>query len=253
MGEFIKIRQQSGSIQAYLSVPQKRPRFNGAIIIAHEIWGLTSQVQRLADRLATEGFYVLAPDLFSADGVDRRPSEELQREIFSPNPHVRYAAMPKLRSIIAPTQTPHFTVLALSRLQSCFEYAYNQPLVHQRVLMTGFGLGGDYVFSMTMREQRLVGAMPFYGHAPKVAVELRHIKCPIMAFYGGKETSLVNDISSLSRRMKQAGVDFSAVVYDDVGHAFFNDSNVFAYNQTAADDAWRRMLGFARKQTGTLF
>lgn len=253
MGQMIRIRQQSGSLQAYVSIPLKRPHFNGAVIVAHEIWGLTDQVQRVADRLAEEGFYAIAPDLFSTDDADRRPSQELQREIFSPSAHVRYEAMPKLRALIAPTQTPHFTLLALSRLSACFEYVYNQPLVHQRVTMVGFGLGGDYTFGLAIREPRLLGAVPFYGHAPRTAAELRHIQCPILAIYGGKEQSLVRSLSPLSVRMRQAGVDFKAVVFDDAGHAFFNDSNVFAYNQSAADDAWRRTLSFLRKQSGVAF
>lgn len=243
----IGIRQQSGVIRAYSSVPQNAVHFSGAIIVIHELWGLTEQVKRVADRFAAQGYCAIVPDLYSTDKVDRQPSEQLQKELFSPDEKVRYRAMPKLRAMIAPTQTPQFTSMALSRLASCFEYMYNQPLVHQRVAVVGFGLGGGYAYEMAMREQRLRGAVAFYGHAPRITAELRHIRCPILSFYGKKEASLYKELGQLVPRMRAANVDFEPIVYENAGHAFFNDANSFAYNQSAADDAWRRTLGFLRQ------
>lgn len=240
----IGIHQQAGTIQAYLSMPQKAIHFRGGIIVAHEIWGLTEQIKRVADRLAEQGYYVLAPDLYSTDKTNRRPSQQLEEELFSKDERVRFAAMPKLRTMIAPTQTPQFTLLALSRLESCFEYVYNQPLVHQRVAIIGFGQGGKYAFELALRESRLRAVIPFYAHAPKITVELRHIKSPVLAFYGDKEQSLYKELQELTPHMRQAGVDFMPVVYKGVGHAFFNEANAFSYNQLAADDAWRRTLSF---------
>lgn len=250
MGEMIGIRQQSGTIDAYAAVPQKSAHFSGGLIIAHELWGLTGQIMRTADRFAAQGFYVLAPDLFSSDKVKRRPSEQLQHELFSPNERVRYAAMPKLRAMIAPTQTPQFTLLAISKMESCFEYLYNHPLVHQKVAAIGYGLGGTHTISLAMREQRLRAAVSYYGHSPRITAELRHIKCPIIAFYGKQEKSLAREIQSTAAHMLQAGVDFNSIIYEGAGHAFFNDENGYAYNQTAAEDSWQRTLSFLHEHVG---
>ncbi len=153
-------------------------------------------------------------------------------------------AMPKLRAMIAPTQTPQFTLLAISKLESCFEYLYNQPLVHQKVAAIGFGLGADHIYSLAMRERRLRAAISFYGHSPRITAELKHIKCPILALYGKQEKSLAKEIEPLAAHMIQAGVDFSSIVYEGAGHAFFNDANSYAYSPSAAEDAWRRTMGF---------
>jgi carboxymethylenebutenolidase len=244
MGEMIGIHQQAGTIQAYVSMPQKINGFKGAVIVVHELWGLTEQLKRVADRFAEQGYYALAPDLYSTDKVNRRPSPQLEQELFSQDEHVRYNALPKLRAMIAPTQTPQFTLLALSKLESCFEYAYNQPLVHQKVAIVGFGVGGKYAFELALREARLRCLVSYYGHVPKVSVELRHIKCPVLAFYGKKEKTLMDELNGVTPLMKQSGVNFTSVVYKDVGHAFFNDVNTFSYNQIAADDSWRRSLAF---------
>jgi len=247
MGDMIGIHQQSGTIQAYVAVPQKMTRFRGGVIVAHEIWGLTEQLKGFADRLADQGYYVLVPDLYSTDKVNRRPSAELEQQLFSSDEKVRYHAMPQVRSMIAPTQTPQFTLLALSKLESCFEYVYNQPLVHQKVSVVGFGLGGKYVFELALTEPRLVCVVSFYGQAPKQAVELRHIRSPILAFYGGKEKALANEARTLATHMQQAGVGFTSVMYNAAGHGFFNDRNTLAYDQKAADDAWRRTLSFLQE------
>lgn len=44
--------------------------------------------------------------------------------------------------------------------------------------------------------------------------------------------------------MTDAGIDFTAEVYPGTGHAFFNDTNRFAYDKGAADDAWQLTLEF---------
>lgn len=246
MGNMISIHQQSGKIDAYLAAPQKTATFHGAVIVVHEIWGLTEHIKRVADRVATQGYFALAPDLYSSTMANRRPSETLQKDLFSLDERTRYNAQPQLRAIIGPTQTPQFISLALSRLSSCFEYMYNQPLAHQKVIILGFGMGGTYAYSMAIRESRLKGVIAFYGHNQYLTPELRHIKCRVLAFYGLKERSLMKEVDSIVPRMKLAGVDFTPIAYDQAGHAFFNDSNPFAYNSGAAEDAWRRVVAFLR-------
>lgn len=247
MGNMIGIHQQAGTIQAYLTIPEKTTVFRGAVILVHEIWGLTEHIKQVADRVASQGYYVLAPDLYSGKGVDRQLSEQLQKDLFDKNEQVRYAAQPKLRALIAPTQTPQFTSLALGRLASCFEYMYNQPLVHQKVAIIGFGQGGSYALDLAMREPRLRGIISYYGHAKYVTPELRHIQCPVLGLYGAKDSGLINELPTVTQHMREAGVEFTAVTYDGAGHGFFNDSNPFAYQRHDADDAWRRTVTFLRE------
>jgi carboxymethylenebutenolidase len=42
--------------------------------------------------------------------------------------------------------------------------------------------------------------------------------------------------------MKLAKVDYKVKIYQDTGHAFFNDSNPGAYNHAAATDAWNEVM-----------
>ena len=143
---------------------------------------------------------------------------------------------------MAPTQTPDFAPQTLAKLETCFDKLYAMPEVNQQVAAIGYCFGGSYCFSLVMNEPRLKLAMPFYGHTTDDATELKKIKCPVRAFYGEKDEDLMNSLPRLKENMKKASVDFDAKVYPGAGHAFFNDTNPYAYNQAAADDAWQRVL-----------
>lgn len=59
---------EAGPVQTYLA----RPGIEGprpAVIIIHEIVGLTDHIKRVADRFAQEGYVAFAPSLFSRPGL----------------------------------------------------------------------------------------------------------------------------------------------------------------------------------------
>jgi len=62
MGQMIDLAADD---RAYLASPEADPQ--GGVLLLHAWWGLNQPMQDLADRLADDGFTVVAPDLF--DGV----------------------------------------------------------------------------------------------------------------------------------------------------------------------------------------
>lgn len=245
ISDVIGIHQQNGATTAYVAHP-KAPSYKGGVIVVHDIWGLTGQIRRVADRLAAEGYYAIAPDLL-AHAVGGTVPPELQEHLLHTDAHVRNEARKQLQSLLAATQTTQFTYYATARLMSCFEYLYHQPLVCERVAIVGFGLGGSLAFGLSVRESRLRAAVAFDGHASYVVPELRHIGCPILAFYGETDHALTNELVRLVPRMAAAGVRFKPVVYRGAGHAFFNDTNPQTYNAEAADEAWQLTKAFLRE------
>lgn len=65
MGETIRIQAAAGDTNAYLA--PARPSPGAPVLLLHTWWGLNEVMRDLADRLAGDGFTVIAPDLF--DGV----------------------------------------------------------------------------------------------------------------------------------------------------------------------------------------
>lgn len=224
----------------YVARPEGEPK--GAIIVIHEVWGLNDHTKDIADRFAAEGYVALAPSLLHETDIAKHAAK-LQLDLF--NPEKRNETQPKLRALMAPMQEPDFGPKTLGRVKACFDYLYNQPEAKQKVAITGFCFGGSYSFALAMAEPRLKAAVPFYGHADlSDEAKLRNIKCPILAFYGEKDEGLMANLPELQAAFEKAGVDFTAQVYPDCGHAFFNDTNPYAYNEAAAKDAWSRTLQF---------
>ncbi len=62
MGEIVDIKADGANVTGYMALPAsgKGP----GILLMHAWWGLNGFFKSLADRLANEGFVVLAPDLY---------------------------------------------------------------------------------------------------------------------------------------------------------------------------------------------
>jgi carboxymethylenebutenolidase len=243
MGEMIELSAGGKQFPAYVARPSGEVK--GALIVIHEVWGLVNQMKGVADRFAAEGYLALAPEFLGELGITEKLAGELQSELF--DPERRHKAQPKIRERMAPMQAPGFGEATLAGVQECFSYLAGQAGVNGRIGITGFCFGGSYSFSLAVHQPKLKLAIPFYGHADFSVEELKAITCPILAFYGENDERLMTALPELKTKMKEAGVDFRPQVYPNCGHAFFNETNPFAYNKAAAEDAWEKTLSFIAK------
>ncbi len=241
MGKFIDVPSPNGAIPAYEARPEAE--ILGSVIVIHEVWGLADHIKDVADRLCREGYLALAPDFLSGV-VDVTMLSGLQEDLF--NPEKRNAVQPQLRELMAPIQNPEFGKNTAEKLTDCFEYLFELPESQRKVASIGFCFGGTYSYALAVREPRLKLAVPFYGHADYSADELKSIRCPVRAFYGEKDENLMKTLPDLQAKMREAGVDFEVKVYPNCGHAFFNDTNRFSYNEAAANDAWQHVLEYLK-------
>lgn len=247
MGQMIAL---GTGLNTYLAVPAgytdggagEAAGIRGALIVVHEVWGLVDHTKDVADRFAAEGYLVLAPDLLAEQGPDPELAAELQDKLL--DPQTRSQIQPKLREAMAPLRAPGFAEKTLVNMRASFDYLTQIPAVGGRIGVTGFCFGGTYSFSLAVHEPRLRAAVPFYGHTDFSVEQLHGISCPVLAFYGDKDEGLVSKLPELEDSMRDAGVDFTAVVYPGAGHAFFNDTNRRTYREDAAADSWRKTLDF---------
>lgn len=242
MGKVMTLETAKGELTAYLARTEQTAR--GAVIVVHEVWALNDHTRDIADRFAQEGYIALAPDLLR-DTIDVKAIAPFQLDYFDPKK--RNEVQPKLRAKMTPIHNPAFAEATLARLDACFEYLYGLKEAEQRVAITGFCFGGTYSYGMAVREPRLKLAVPFYGHCNYSVDELRMITCPVRAFYGENDEGLMGSLPDVKARMKSADVDYETKVYPNCAHAFFNDTNRFAYNEAAASDAWKRTLDYLQQ------
>lgn len=240
MGMMLTLMKDGFHIPAYRAGPAGRCK--GGIVLIHEVWGLTGHIKNVADRLAAEGYLVLAPNLLSGTDIERHMTPDMPKDLF--NPATRNEVQPRLRQLMAPLQTPEFAEDTVNKLRAVFACLYEEDACRQKVAVIGFCFGGTYSFSLEAAEPRLQAAIPFYGHSNQTGAELRNISCPILYLLGENDGNLMQSLPGLTERMHETGADFTVRVYEACGHAFFNDSNPYAYNEAAASDAWKRTLAF---------
>ncbi|MBK4347573.1 dienelactone hydrolase family protein [Lacisediminihabitans changchengi] len=233
------------SFSAYIAEPPAEfsgaPR--GAVIVIHEIWGLVEHITDIADRYAAEGYLVLAPDILSAIGIEAQVGAELFAIRNSPDERVRTEGQPRLREAFSSLSAPGYAAWAVDALTKAVDYLERQPGVEGRIAVTGFCFGGTYSFALAAADPRVKAAIPFYGTAP-APEDIAKITAPIRAFYGVHDPALIDKLPEVRRQMTDAGVDFQATVYDDAGHAFFNDTNPSTYRAADAADAWAKSNAF---------
>jgi carboxymethylenebutenolidase len=230
----------------YRADPEGDP--TGALIVIHEIWGLVDHIKDVADRYAAEGYLVMAPDLLSDVGVTPEIGLELMAMMNEPDEAARTANQPRLREAFAAHQSPDFAATAVAKLKAVVDALEAEPGIDGRIGVLGFCFGGSYSFALAEADDRVKAAVPFYGRTQPS--EVASIQCPVLAFYGDQDVRLMDGLPALEAAMTDAGVDFTAKVYADAGHAFFNDTNPRAFDPAAAGDAWGRSLEFLREHLG---
>lgn len=236
----ITVDDQHGdvSFEGYLAEPSGEPR--GGLIVIHEIWGLADHTKDVADRFAAEGYLVLAPDLLSGAGITPEVGAELMRLRNSGTQEEQTRFQPILREKMAPLEAPDYAVWAVAALRGCLDHLAEQSEVGDRLAVAGFCFGGSYSLALAAADDRVKAAVPFYG-APG-STDVAAISCPVLAFYGDQDERLMTSLPEVRAAMADGGVDFTAQIYAGVGHAFFNDSNPYTYDEASATDAWRRTL-----------
>jgi carboxymethylenebutenolidase len=182
------------------------------IIVVHEGNGMSAQLLRFSERLALEGYRVIAPDFFSrAHGID-------------PND---FGAV--VGSITPENLKADFSVAA-DRLRADGATSLG---------VTGFCMGGWFTYRAAKwgGDLGISAAVPFYGGG--IARELGEPACPTLMFFGGSDPYIpMADIEKV-----QAHHGDNVVVYPGADHGFMRDGSE-SYDPDSAADAWTRMLAF---------
>src|SRR5487761_1285309 len=95
----ITIPYAQGGIPVYRTCANSQNE-HPAIILIHEVWGLTDHIKSVADRFCREGYEVIAPDLLAETGVEELATPELQRALFDPEERVKHQV--EIRQLMAP-------------------------------------------------------------------------------------------------------------------------------------------------------
>jgi carboxymethylenebutenolidase len=215
----IEFKSDSHTTPGYLTEPADAAEHPGVVII-QEWWGLVPQIKDVAERLAREGFIVLAPDLYHGK-ASTEPDE------------ARKLAMALDRD------------RAVAEIDAAARFLAEMGRVRPKKVGTvGWCMGGGLALS-TAASSKLVGAtVSFYGR-PLSEEDTGKIASPVLGLYGEKDRGIpLGALRDFEAALQKARVVHEMHVYPRAGHAFFNDTRPEAYNPSAAKDAWKRIISW---------
>ncbi len=230
-GEWVKVPTATGrTVNAFVVYPEVKGPAT-AIIVIHEIFGLTDWIRLVADRLAESGFVAICPDLLSGMGPDGGGTES-------------FASGDEVRRTIRDLSAAQVT----SDLEAIENYVRALPSTNEKVAVSGFCWGGGQTFSYAVSSETMAAGFVFYGRAPATE-DVPKISAPIYGFYGESDNRINATIAATQAAADAANVTYQPVIYEDVGHAFLRRgmaAEANAAQQAATDAAWERWLALLR-------
>ncbi len=222
--EHVELKPPDGAvISGYAAWPVgARPGTPSVVVIMH-IWGVDTSIRDVVRRLAKAGFAAIAPDLYARFGA---PSGDGQTDytIFRP-----YAQR------LDPKQWLGEVRAAAQWLASKF--------AGTKIGIMGFCMGGRLALTAAVEGGDLFSVVaPFYGDVAHV--DPKAIFIPVCGSYGGRDSSI--PAANVRAFAASLTVPNDVKIYDEAGHAFFDDQRA-SYVASAAEDAWKRTIACFEK------
>jgi carboxymethylenebutenolidase len=227
-------RSDPESAPGYLAMParqdenapeEKRP----GVVVVHDVFGMTPDLRRQADRLATGGYIALAPDLWHGKAWPRCIRGAFRQ--------LNAGAGPLFEEINAAASW-------LSGLDNCTG----------KIGVIGFCMGGGFALLSAPRPAFSASSVNYGAPVPKDAKTVLEGACPVVASYAGKDRITRTDLPRLEQALTDLNVPHDIKIYPEATHAFMNEyegrngtiAKVLGmrYNPDATADAWRRILTF---------
>lgn len=214
------------ALKGYLVTPKAQAK-RGGVLVIHENRGLNPHIEDITRRMALEGFMALGLDFLTPLGGT--PAD----------PDAARALFPQLSVESVVTQG-----------RAALKYLASRPDANGKTGAVGFCWGGGSVNDLAVSAPELAAGVVFYGRPPDLA-KVPQIKARLLIQQAGRDTRLVQMLPDYERALKAAGVQYEAIVYPDVDHAFMNDTSAERYNAATAKQAWARTVAFLKAGTGT--
>jgi carboxymethylenebutenolidase len=224
-GEWVTVKHGDREVKCFITYPEVKDKAT-AVIVIHEIFGLSDWVRGMTDQLAEAGYIAIAPDLLSGMAPGGGGTAK-----FGGTDNVRNAIM----SLPADQITADLNAVA--------DYVKKLPSCNGKLVVGGFCWGGGQTFRYATNNKELKTAFVFYGPAPESEADLARINCPVYGFYGENDNRINAAIPRTTEAMKKAGKTFEPVIYQGAGHGFMRAGEDPAGNEAnkkARQDAWKR-------------
>ena len=226
-----------GDMPAYYAVPKGGGRHPVVVVVA-EIWGLHEHIKDVTRRVAKAGYFAIANEPYYKIG-ELWKMEDIKQVMAGANQLSDDQAFKDLDATVA--------------------WAAKSPRAGADKLgITGFCRGGRTVWMYSAHQPKMKAGVAWYGGLspaqPAISTTpidvVGQLKAPVLGLYGGADQGIPPDQVEKLRAALQSG-DKAAKqsqlqVYEGAPHGFNADYRP-SYRKEAADDGWKRMLGWFKQ------
>ena len=269
--EWLKIKNGNREVNSFIVYPEVNKKAT-AVIVIHEIFGMSDWVQQLTDELAEAGYIAIAPDLLSGMGPNGGGTAEIAA--------TGNNAVGQAIRALPPDQIA-------GDLNAVADYVSKLPAANGKVAVGGFCWGGSTTFFFATRRPSLKAAFVFYGSAPSSNAQgqpytvdkaaLEKIGAPVYGFYAENDMRIDATVPPATDAMKELKKPYDPVTYAGAGHGFMRAGEpnnpqpaapvvkgdeaadkkaaddyqkaltAYKANRKARDDAWTRLRAILAK------
>lgn len=197
------------------------------VMVFHERWGLDDGTRALADRLAAQGYVVLALDLFGGKTA---------------------ADSDAARALMLPViENPD---LAHDNIRQAYEFLVNSGQA-PRVGTLGWSFGANWAFNAAiLYADEIDAVVVYYGQLSTNEEKLAMLGAPLLGLFGANDRGVtVDTVREFEAALERLRKDYQIEIYEGAGHAFA-DPSAPNYQREVAEQAWEKMLDFLGAHLG---
>lgn len=217
--EWVKIKYKpvrgttEREVSAFVVYPEVKTKAT-AVVVIHEIFGMSDWVQSLTDQLAEAGYVAIAPDLLSGMGPNGGGTSDVAT--------VGSAAIGLAIRDLPPAQIT-------ADLNAVADYVSKLPAANGKITTAGFCWGGGQTFRYATNNPKLRAGFVFYGTPPLTGqppalpvdkAALGSIAAPVYGFYAGNDARINATTPATIEAMKELNKKYDPVTYEGAGHGF---------------------------------
>mgnify|MGYP006192894515 FL=1 len=232
----VKVPVKDGQIPAYRAMPAKGKNFP-VILVIQEIFGVHEYIQDICRRLAKQGYYAIAPALFSREAdVSNMSLDAILKEVVPVVPD-------------AQVMTDIDSTVAFAKASGKANTA--------RLGIVGYCWGGRTVWLYANHNPAVKAGVAYYGllaglkgpNKPADPVDVAaNLKVPVLGLYAGEDSFVPDEVVDKMRNELGKGNSASEiVVFPAVNHGFHADYRP-TYDRRAATYAWKLTLDWFKER-----
>lgn len=227
-GSIVDVETEDGVADAYLARPDDDEAHPGVLFIM-DAFGLRPRIEEMADRIAEQGYVVLAPNVFYRAG--RAPIFEM------PDPDTRASFFQQTLRPLMDQLTPDAVVS-----DGTAYLDYLSEVARGPVAITGYCMGARVGWRIAASHPDRVAALAGFhaGGLVTNAPDSPHrsagdIRAQLYFGFADQDPSMnAEQIATLDEALDKAGVGHQTQVYEGASHGY-TMSDTAAYNEAAAE------------------